>query len=207
MRRTESIPPDHFQNLYEREIDPWAFETSAYEKAKYEATLDAIGPDGGDLLEIGCSIGVLTQLLAARCRHVLAVDVADRALAAAQRRCRGESNIEFRRLNLPKELPPALFDTVLLSEVGYYWDLGDLDRFAAWLPSSLTPRGRCVLVHWTGETDYPLTGDEVHDRLLQQLAPALRPERSLRRPEYRLDVLARSLSPSPGSKSRDAVAG
>src|ERR1700733_11902990 len=126
MRRTASIPPDYFKDLYEREADPWSFETSAYEQAKYETTLDAIGPDGGDLLEIGCSIGVLTQRLAARCRRLLAVDVADRALAAAQWRCRGEANIEFQRLDLPTQLPAALFDTVLLSEVGYYWDASDL---------------------------------------------------------------------------------
>jgi len=190
MRKRASIPPDYFKRLYEESADPWSFETSAYEHAKYEATLDAVGSDGGDLLEVGCSIGVLTQRLAARCRHVLAVDVAERALAAAQRRCRQETNIDFKRLDLPRELPTALFDTVLLSEVGYYWDLADLDKFAAWLARSLTRRGRCILVHWTGDTDYPLTGDQVHDRLAEQLTPALTLERSLRRREYRLDVLA-----------------
>lgn len=191
MRRRVTIPPDYFERVYEQAADPWSFETSPYERAKYAATLDAIGADGGDLLEIGCSIGVLTQQLAARCRQVLAIDVAERALAIARRRCREEPNVVFRRLDLPRELPAAYFDTVLLSEVGYYWDLTDLDRFAAWLPASLTPRGRCVLVHWTGDTDYPLTGDQVHNRLTQRLGPDFMVEASDRRPEYRLDVLSR----------------
>jgi cyclopropane fatty-acyl-phospholipid synthase-like methyltransferase len=206
MKTRASIPPDYFERLYGRAADPWSFETSPYEKAKYEATLDAIGTRGGDLLEIGCSIGVLTHRLAARCRHILAVDVVESALAAARKRCWRETNVEFEKLALPRELPSGLFDTVLLSEVGYYWDLADLNRFAGWLLTSLTVRGRCVLVHWTGDTDYPLSGDEVHDHLRQQLAPALTVQRSLRRPEYRLDVLARQRSSRRQSKGPDPVA-
>jgi len=34
---------------------------------------------------------------------------------------------------------------------------------------ALTPCGVCTLVHWTGETDFPLTGDQVHDRISRVL--------------------------------------
>lgn len=191
MRRGSTIPREYFEGLYRVSPDPWSFETSSYEKAKYAATLEALGENCGNLLEIGCSIGVLTQLLAPRCRHVLALDVVEQALTFARERCRHETNIEFRNLAVPQELPPGLFDEILLSEVGYYWNEKDLDRFIDWLPSALSAGGRCILVHWAGETDYPLTADEVHNRIIADVQPALHLTRSMRKPEYRLDVVSR----------------
>jgi cyclopropane fatty-acyl-phospholipid synthase-like methyltransferase len=191
MRRTSSVPREYFEGLYRASADPWSFETSSYEKAKYEATLEALGDSCGNLLEIGCSIGVLTQLLAPRCRHVLALDVVGKALSLARKRCRHETNVEFRNLAVPQELPPGLFDEILLSEVAYYWNEKDLDRFIEWLPSALSAKGRCILVHWAGETDYPLTADEVHNRMIAGVNRVLHLTQSMRKPEYRLDVLSR----------------
>ena len=58
-RRTRSIEPAYFEALYRESADPWHFETSDYERAKYSATLDACGPwRRGRILEVGCSIGV-----------------------------------------------------------------------------------------------------------------------------------------------------
>jgi hypothetical protein len=92
----------------------------------------------------------------------------------------------------PRELPMETFDTVLVSEVAYYWDWKDLQRFIQWLLAALNPDGRCALVHWTGETDYPLTADQVHDFVTRSTQPFLSVSDSLRTPEYRLDVLSRS---------------
>ena len=39
---------------------------------------------------------------------------------------------------------------------------------------SLARGGDLVLVHWTGETDYPLSGDEASEQLLEKMRPALR---------------------------------
>ena len=36
-RRTETIPADHFAEMYEGDSDPWHFATSAYERGKYAA--------------------------------------------------------------------------------------------------------------------------------------------------------------------------
>ena len=58
---------DYFEALYTEREDPWDFETSAYEAAKYAATVEALGDRRyGRAIEAGCSIGVLTELLAAR---------------------------------------------------------------------------------------------------------------------------------------------
>jgi len=63
-----SLPPGYFDALYAASPDPWAFETSAYERAKYAATLDALPARRyRRALEVGCSIGVLTRQLADRC--------------------------------------------------------------------------------------------------------------------------------------------
>ena len=75
---TRSLPPSYFEALYASDPDPWRFASSDYERDKYAATLAALPRQlyrSG--LEVGCSIGVLTAMLASRCRRLLAVDVAD----------------------------------------------------------------------------------------------------------------------------------
>ncbi|MDT0631490.1 SAM-dependent methyltransferase [Rubrivirga sp. S365] len=197
--RTESgsIAPAYFERLYEGDPDPWAFETSPYEAAKYEATLDALPRARyASAFEVGCANGVLTERLADRCDRVLAVDVAEAALAQARRRCAGRGGVEIRRMAVPGEWPDERsaevdrpFDLVLVSEVGYYLAPPDLDRLRARCAASVGRGGHLVLVHWTGETDYPLSGDDVHDAFLAD--PAWRPLRAGRTADYRLDVLER----------------
>jgi SAM-dependent methyltransferase len=189
-RRTASVPPAWFDTLYADADDPWDFATSDYERAKYQATLAAVGSGHRRALEVGCSIGVLTRQLAARCQQLLAIDVAEAALDQARQRCAGLANVAFQRLRLPDEVPPGCFDLVLLSEVGYYWTAPDLARFLTWLRRALTVDGLFVLVHWTGETDYPLTGDAVHERALAETSDFLAPVAVRREANYRLDALA-----------------
>ena len=66
-RRRVTIPGDYFEALYASSPDPWHFATSDYERRKYAKTLDAIGHVAGEAFEIGCSIGIFTRALAARC--------------------------------------------------------------------------------------------------------------------------------------------
>lgn len=158
-----SIAPAYFERLYRAEADPWAYATSPYEAAKYAATLAALPhPRYASALEVGCSIGVLTERLAARCDRLLAVDVSDAALARARRRCDRLCHVAFERRSLPAETPAGPFDLAVVSEVGYYLAPADwvtaLDRLA----DSVGAGGHLVLVHWTGETDYPQTADAVH---------------------------------------------
>ncbi len=73
-RAGTSLPPRYFDDLYAHDPDPWQFETSAYEAAKYDATLDALPIERfASALEVGCSIGVLTARLAPRCDELLAI--------------------------------------------------------------------------------------------------------------------------------------
>jgi SAM-dependent methyltransferase len=190
MRRQHTLSRVYFDDLYARSCDPWQFATSDYERQKYEQTACAIGSGHGEALEIGCSIGIFTQCLASRCRQLLAIDIAERALDAARENCRGYDNVRFRLMHVPDELPASRFDLIVLSEVGYYWSAPDLDRFIDWLGRGLSPTGLLVLVHWTGETDYPMTADEVHERVLGETRTFLRLETHMRAGLYRLDTLA-----------------
>lgn len=196
MRREASIAPDWFEDLYAREGDPWAFETSPYEAAKYDHTLASLpacadGSRFARALEVGCANGVLTERLAPRCEALVAVDVSETALAQARARLAAMPQVSVERRVLPAEAPDGAFDLVLLSEVVYYWDRADLSRMADWLRAHLSSGGHLLLVHWTGDTDYPLTGDEAVDGLAALLGDAARPVLAERCERYRLDLWRR----------------
>jgi SAM-dependent methyltransferase len=189
---TASLGRDYFEDLYVKEADPWRFATSEYEHEKYDATLYAL-PRARYArgLEIGCSIGVLTRRLAARCDRLLATDVAEEPLREARLRSADAPWVEFRRSAAPGEWPEGRFDLILLSEVVYYLSRADVDLLAERVVGSLAPRGDLVLVHWTGKTDYPLSGDQASERLLEKTHPALRTTLEKRLELFRLDVARR----------------
>jgi len=192
MRRDRSIEPDWFEALYAREGDPWKFETSPYEKGKYDHTLDRLPAERlGSVLEVGCANGVLTERLAPHCDRLVGVDVSETALAAARARLAGVAHVRLERRVLPAETPAGPFDLVLLSEVAYYWDRDDLALAADRLGGAVVSGGHLLLVHWTGDTDYPLTGDEAVDGLRTLLGDMVVPVLAERRDRYRLDLWRR----------------
>ena len=191
-----SLPPAYFEAMYAENPDPWDFETSAYEAAKYAATLAALPrPTYANAFEIGCSIGVLTERLAARCQRLLSVDVSEQALARAKARCQNLPQVRFEQRRIPADFPDETFDLILVSEVGYYWSLPDLEQARTRFEASLTPGGHLLLVHWTPYVDdYPLTGDAVHEAFLTasgRHGAHLRPLYARREDRYRLDLFER----------------
>ena len=190
--KSKSLGPDYFRDVYQRHADPWNFESSPYEAAKYTATLESLPrrlyPRG---LEVGCSIGVLTRRLAARCGTLLSVDVSVQALAKAEARCADLRNVVFELMQIPNQEPPGSFDLVVISEVAYYWDARDLGRAMDLIAAHQMPGAHLILVHWTPEVpDYPLTGDQVHDAWLAQAG--YRHLHHRREEQFRLDVLERT---------------
>ena len=186
-RPRRSLPPSYFEAIYAADPDPWRFERSEYEAAKYAATLAALPrPRYRSAFEIGCSIGVLTERLAARCDALLSVDVAERPLRQAAQRCRHLPAVRFALMRVPRELPDGPFDLIVLSEVGYYWSARELALARRGLAERLVSGGHLLLVHWTQATDYPLTGDQVHEAFLRG---GLRHLLARREASYRLDLL------------------
>ncbi len=181
---------EYFEDLYAQSPDPWSFETSPYERKKYERTLSVLQGHQRSYrraLEVGCSIGVFTAMLAPLCEELLAVDVSERAVAAARERLHGSPHIRVERCRLPEETPEGPFDLIVASEVLYYWPeevmLAALRRFE----EALAPGGALLAVHWRQETKtYPLQGDEVHELLLENTR--LANTTTITEPEYRLDL-------------------
>ena len=196
----------HFDRLYRANPDPWNYESSPYERRKYAATLAALGRQRFVRgLEIGCSIGVLSEGLARRCDQLVALDAAEGAIARARERAseraRGKSaeratvpgaprrtaHAEFRCATVPDGLPGGRFDLVVMSEVLYYLDAIDLARLARRL-RVIAPGALAVMVNYTGPTGSAASGRVARARFLRASGAARRLTRSPAAP-YMLDVL------------------
>jgi cyclopropane fatty-acyl-phospholipid synthase-like methyltransferase len=153
-----------FEELYRTDPDPWRFTDDAYEQARYQHLLAHVPAGRYDTaFEPGCSIGVLTRQLADRCRRVFAIDIAEAAVAEAHRRCADRPGVDLARGELPHDLPDEPVDLVVLSEIGYYLTEPVLIDMTRRIRGVLTPGGRVVAVHWTGESsDHVLHGRDVH---------------------------------------------
>jgi cyclopropane fatty-acyl-phospholipid synthase-like methyltransferase len=188
-----TLRPEYFDTLYAANLDPWKFATSAYERGKYALTLNAMPkPRYRSALEVGCSIGVLTRSLASRCDVVVAIDAAQTALVEARRRCADLPGVRFEHMFVPDQWPDGAFELILLSEVIYYLSRNDVGRLAARVTNSLAKGGSVILVHWTGPTDYPLSGDEAAALFIERIGPTCVIKRGDRYRQFRLDVLSRA---------------
>ena len=194
----DGTPAAFFDQLYARNLDPWAFETSAYERAKYTATLAELPPQIGRGFEIGCSIGVLTQQLAARCTSLLAVDVATAALARAQERCASLMHVEIRKMTVPQEWPAGTFDMILWSEVLYFLGSESIRAAARRTREALAPGGVVVLVNWFGSTGTSLTGDAAATLFIAEAG--LASDLGRRTAAYRLDRLCHAGAAGAGTQ-------
>src|ERR1700753_3207386 len=117
---TGSRPAAHFERLYQSNPAPWALASSRYERAKYQRTRAVLGDRRFTAgLEVGCSVGVLTRMLAPRCDTLLGVGIVDAPLRAARTRCAAFSHVRFKRMRVPTEWPAHRFDLIVFSEVLY----------------------------------------------------------------------------------------
>ena len=160
-----TVGKEYFDELYSKDLDPWNFETSHYEHQKYIKTLNSISDRKiNHALEIGCSNGVFTALLAPYCKNLLALDHNEIAIESARVRCLKFPQCQILQWDITKGLPDNNFDLIFLSEIGYYFEYKVLKKILADIFSSLLPGGILVMVHWTSYVrSYPLTGLEVHE--------------------------------------------
>ncbi len=159
---------DYFQAMYAADPDPWGFATRWYERRKYALTLGAL-PRGTyrRTFEPGCSIGVLSEQLAARTDRLLAVDLVPAAVEQAAGRLAASERVtaecEVRQWDMHDPWPSETFDLVVVSEVLYYLEAARAEAFVADARDHLERDGHLVLVHWRHDVpEYPLSGDEAH---------------------------------------------
>jgi predicted TPR repeat methyltransferase len=184
----ERLGREYFEGLYAESGDPWNFEASEYERNKYARTLAVLGERTfRKALEAGASIGVFTEMLADRCEELLAVDVAERAVAAARRRLSGRGNVRVERRTLPEQMPDGPFDLIVASEVLYYFPREEMLTVLRGFERELARGGSLLAVHWRRKTEtYPLQGDEVHELLVEHTR--LTNKETVIEPNYRLDL-------------------
>jgi SAM-dependent methyltransferase len=159
-----SLDVGYFDQMYATAADPWGLASRWYEARKYALSLALLPePHYRDAFEPGCSVGVLTGMLATRCGEVLAWDASSAAVRAATARTAALPNVCVRPGAIPGEWPPGQFDLIVFSEVLYYFAGGELDRVLDRGVTSLRPGGSLLAVHWRHPVaDYPRGGDDVH---------------------------------------------
>lgn len=184
-------PASYFESLYAADLDPWGFATRWYERRKYDLTVAALPlARYRRCYEPGCSIGVLTEMLAARCESLIASDVVDAAVLEASKRLRAHPHVEVQRLRTPEQWPDGRFDLIVISELATYFDDADLARLLARVTGSVEPGGHIVLVHHRPHGDTPQSSDGVHAAF--RAHPALSSLVGHVEPEFNLDVLVRN---------------
>jgi LmbE family N-acetylglucosaminyl deacetylase len=162
-----SMTGEWFEDFYRRNADPWGFETRWYEERKRSLLMASLPPKSlGAVLELGCSTGLITRELARRASSVVALDPAQSALDTARSRLVGVDTVELVRGRAPHDWPAGSYDTIVMSEVGYYLDEHDLDETIRLIERDLTDDGCLVACHWRHPVaEYPQTGDDVHAAL------------------------------------------
>ena len=177
-----------FEARYRSDADPWSYETSPYEHAKYAATLEACGAGPfREALELGSSIGVLSELLAQRCARLTTIDGAPSAVVAARRRLAGRDGIDIILGAIPEAIPRRRYDLIVASEILYYLKPAVLDATLHRLWKLSERDARLVAVHWRPEGDErPVAARDVHRALHAQ--PWLSAAGSASTDDYLLDV-------------------
>lgn len=174
------------ETLHAVSSDPWRFEANPSERAKYERTLAALeGRRAERALEVGCSIGVFTSMLAPRCGELDAIDVSRLAVRRARRRLAGVPNVRVARAVVPDRFPAGPFDLIVCSEVLYYLTRAQARDTIAAAGRELAAGGSLLAVHRRAKgLSTPLSGEDVHALLAESLGPAAYTDST---GEYRLE--------------------
>jgi 2-polyprenyl-3-methyl-5-hydroxy-6-metoxy-1,4-benzoquinol methylase len=143
-----------FEAIYDECDDPWdSFNPRySYQSRKYNTVMSLL-PPGRQFtraLDLGCGLGALSLLLAARSGSVLGVDVAQSAVDRARKRHCGIANLSFQRGDIAV-LPGGIegrYDLITIMDTLYYLPCTSdkaLDNVADRIADLLEPGGICVL--------------------------------------------------------------
>ena len=153
----------YFEDMYKRDPDPWGFASRGYERRKYELTIASLPlAHYGSVYEPGCSIGVLTEKLAHRCDRLVASDIIPAALRQAATRTKELPHVRVEYRPIPEAWPEEQFDLIVLSEIAYYFSPRELEQIMTLVLNSTASGAHVIGIHWRGETNYPLSGDQAH---------------------------------------------
>jgi SAM-dependent methyltransferase len=140
---------EHFIGLYLAKTDPWDNATSWHNRRKYAVAMASLPRERyRSAYEPGCSVGMLTRLLAERCDEILAVDCVDEAVATARAHVQDLAHVRVEAAMLPADLPDATFDLIVVGDLLYYLSADDLEAVLEGFVRRLEPGGDIVAVHF-----------------------------------------------------------
>lgn len=137
--------PGVFDSIFLDQPDPWS-SNHPLEHQRVGITLallDHAAPSGFDAaIEIGCAEGIFTEIVAPRCRELVAADYSPVALDRARGRLQGVGNVQFSRLDLRTDAIAGKFDLVLaMGVLTYFVRPWDVRKAADKLIDALKPGG------------------------------------------------------------------
>jgi SAM-dependent methyltransferase len=187
-----SVDLGYFEGMYTANADPWGFSDRWYEHRKRQLTAAALPARRyRSAYEPGCSIGMLSEILADRCESLLCGDAVEAAVRQARERLASRTNVRIERQSLPADWPDGSFDLVVLSEILYYFDDREFMVIVDRVRDGIIGGGDLVAVHWRRPVvEHVFTGDEVHRRLCD--IDGLQPRCHYQDEDFVLDVLTRT---------------
>jgi len=139
-----------FERLYLETPDPWNYQSSEYERRKYEYVLACAlkcRSANTSALEVGCSVGVFSRMLADHFQRITAIDLSKEALAAASHYNRDARNARFIHSDLQSFDADEQYDVIFCAEILYYVAEKDVEIVCQRLEKLLSARGIIVLVN------------------------------------------------------------
>jgi trans-aconitate methyltransferase len=133
------------ETIFNDKADPWGFERSDEEQARFARTWELVPPAGyRRILEIGCAEGHFTDQIAVRYpeAEVHAIDLVPLAADRAAARCAGRSNVRVQCSDIGKEPIDGAFDLIFCMGVLEYGPaFRELDVIRRSILGALAPGG------------------------------------------------------------------
>jgi SAM-dependent methyltransferase len=156
---------EFFEALHRKPDEPFSYSTRAVERLRHEWTFREIAKVAhGRVLDLGCSRGQLTTLLAQLPVQLTAIDIAPTALAAANQRLPGHAVRLAAGSAMALPIASGQVDLVVAADGIYSWNLEtlDRDRCLCEIHRVLVPSGRALFTEHTRPFRFP--------ELIQQIA-------------------------------------
>ncbi|MET8411302.1 SAM-dependent methyltransferase [Streptomyces sp. NPDC005195] len=192
-----NTPASYFDRQYADAADPWRLAERWYDRRKYNLTVAALPhPRYLSAFEPGCSVGVLTGLLAARCDRLLSTDRVPSAVEATTQRTANADHVTVRQMTVPEQWPEESFDLVVLSELLYYFNSATRTQLLNQSAESLEEGGHLVTVHWNHSVaEHTCTGRDIAESL--DMVPELKRLARYDDPDFTLTVHEHSRDAGP----------
>ncbi len=191
---------------YAKTEDPYNFASSPYEAEKYAHTMRLLGGRTYErALEVGAAEGVFTEILAPHCREVLAIELADAAVARARDRLAHLEHVRVIQGTLPEDMPEGPFDLIVASDVLYHFPGDVLTDFADQMDAALMPGGTLFALHYLATPNTPIDGGRAHALLKRHLKLELVHEETVqnvgpRGGGYMVTILRKRVKAAPGGR-------